>query len=194
MSHCLSLFILLLTISMPAYAASPVKARPLSGIGVLSIRDGGENLVIYRDPGLGRTSELPALKLPGLFSPLGQASGIRHATVLSSRPGWLRIIYDETESYGWLERRRGDEFQTWEQFLQGRTFFMVAGLRQDYYQLRRNPSPEAETVASVGREDVLRIGRIEGDWIKVRDEGDKSGWLRWRDDNSRLLIMVTAPD
>jgi len=180
--------------ALSVYAASPVKARPLSGIGVLTIREGGDDLVLYREPGLGRVSELPAAKLPALFTLPGPASGSYPAVVLSSRPGWLRIIYDETESYGWLERRRGDLFLTWEQFLNGRACSLLAGLRQDYYQLRRAPSSTAETVANVGRGDRLQVGMVEGDWINVRDNRGNDGWLRWRDDNARLLITLADPD
>lgn len=185
--------ILLLTVTLPAHAASPVKARPLSGIGVLAVKEAGKDLVLYREPGLGRLAELPAARLPGLFPQLGESSGIRHGVVLSRRPGWLRIVHDEAETPGWLERGRGIEFQPWEQFLRGKSVSMLAGLRQDYYQLRSTPSPMAETVASVGRVDLLRVRMVEGDWMRVR-MGETDGWLRWRDDNSRLLIAVTGAE
>jgi len=188
------LFFLLMAVTLPAWAASPVKARPLAGIGVLTVREGGADLVIYREPGLGRVSEIPASKLPGIAPSLGPVPGVGHAVVLSTRPGWLRIIHDEAESPGWLERRRGDRFRTWGEFFRGRSVSMLAGLRQDYYQLRRSPSPLAETVASVERGALLQVGKVEGDWIHVRGKGETDGWLRWRDDNSRLLIAVTAPD
>lgn len=188
------LLVLLLATYLPAHAAAPVKARPLSGIGVLTVRSGGADLVLYREPGLGRVSELPSAKLPVIFPPPGPDSGRHHALVLSLRPGWLRIIRDDRESDGWLERRRGDLFQTWEQFLPGRSCSLLAGLRQDSYQMRRDPSSGAETVSSVERGDPLLIGMVAGDWISVRDGRGNDGWLRWRDDNARLMITVTGGD
>lgn len=192
--RCFPLLILLLTMALPASAASPVKARPLSGIGVVTVREGDDPLVIYRQPGVGRVGVFPPSKLPGSVPFLMPVPGVRHAVVLSTRPGWLRIIYDDAENSGWLERRRGAEFRSWERFLAGRFCSLQAGLRQDYYQLRRDPSPMAETVAVAGRGEPLRIVMLEGDWVMVRDGGGTEGWLRWRDDNARLLITVDSPD
>ncbi len=188
------LLFLLLAITSPATAVSPVKARPLSGIGLLAIREGGEPLVVYREPGLGRIAELPSSKLPGLAPSLEPAPDARHAVVISRRPGWLRIIHDDAESPGWLQRRRGDAFLTWVEFLRGRSVSVLAGVRQDYYQLRRSPSPMAEAVAHAERGEPLRVAEVEGDWVRVRGSGERDGWLRWRDDNSRLLIAVSGSD
>lgn len=183
----LSLF-LLLFISLPADAASPVKARPLSGIGVLVIR-GNAGLPLYREPGVGRLALLPASRLPLLSSSQAGVGGMVHAVVLARRPGWLRVIFDEAENSGWLERRPAWDYYPWEEFLPGRQFTMSAGLRQDYYQLRTLPAQDAEMVASAGNGELLRIVAVSNDWIRVQ-----GGWLRWRDDNSRLLIHLTADE
>jgi len=180
--------LLLLLISLPAYAASPVKARPLSGTGVLVIR-GSADLPLYREPGVGRLALLPASRLPLLSSSPAGGAGMVHAVVLARRPGWLRIIFDEAENSGWLQRRPAWDYYPWEEFLPGRRFTMMAGLRQDYYQLRTLPSQDAEVVASPGNGELLRIVAVSNDWIRVQ-----GGWLRWRDDNSRLLINLTAAE
>ena len=183
----LALF-LLLSITLPAHAASPVKARQLSGIGVLVIR-GNAALPLYREPGIGRLALLPASRLPLLSSSPAGGGGMAHAVVLARRPGWLRIIFDEAENSGWLERHPAWDYYPWEEFLPGRQFTILTGLRQDYYQLRTLPAQDAEVVASPGNGELLRIVTVSNDWIQVQ-----GGWLRWRDDNSRLLINLIAAE
>lgn len=185
--------LLLLLLPLPAYAASPVKARPLSGIGVLVIR-GNADLPLYREPGIGRLALLPPARLPLLSSSPPGGTGIFHAVVLARRPEWLRIIFDEAENSGWLERRTAWDFYQWEEFLPGRQFTILAGLRQDYYQLRILPAQDADVVASPGSGELFRIGTVSNDWVQVQSGGGKGGWLRWRDDNSRLLINLIAAE
>ena len=106
MLRSLLLLCLVLAVSPPASAASPAKARPLSGIGLLLVKGDGKKLTIYREPKLGRLDELPATQLPVLAPSIGASDGVSPAVVLSNRPGWLRIIYDTAERDGWVERPR----------------------------------------------------------------------------------------
>jgi hypothetical protein len=188
------LLLLLLAMSLPAGAASPVKARPLSGIGLVLVRGEGDPLIVYREPKLGRLAVLPPAHLPGLAPSLLPSGGSYPAVVLARRPGWLRIIYDPSEGDGWVERRRAGEFLPWERFLPGRAVALVAGLRKDYYQLRRHPSFGEEGLRSVGQEERLQVVTVTGDWIRVRSVTAAEGWLRWRDDNARLTIAVLPAD
>lgn len=191
LSRTLSFLLLVLAISLPVSAASPQKARPLSGIGLLLVRGSVTSLIVYREPHLGRLAEVAATKLPGLAPSLPPSGGYTPAVVLSRRPGWLRIVYDPSESDGWVERRRAGEFQPWEQFLAGRSLRMLPGLRQDYYRLQREASPGAENLRNVGQEERLPVLEVVGDWVKVSSADGSGGWLRWRDDNSRLLVRLT---
>lgn len=194
MRRTIPLLLLLLAVSLPAAAASPVKARPLSGIGVLLVKGEGKVITIYREPKVGRLAELPAAALPGLAPWLGEVEGAFPAVVLSNRPGWLRIIYDSAESDGWVERRRSGEFRPWGEFLQGRSIGMLSGVRKEFYTLRREASVSAEVLRSAGVEEYFRVVTVEGEWMRVRSAAGDKGWLRWRDDNSRLLIWVRPAD
>lgn len=190
MARILSLFVLLLAFALPAPAASPVKARPLSGIGLVLVKGDARPLIVYREPKVGRLAVLAPAELPGLAPSLLPDGGLYPVVVLSRRPGWLRIVHDSSEGSGWVERRSAGEFIPWEQFLPGHAISMVAGLRQDYYQLRRQASFGGDGQRTVRQQERLRVVAVAGDWVKVSDAATGEGWLRWRDDNARLSIRV----
>lgn len=197
MFRTLLLCALLLASGLTVFAASPVKARPLSGIGLLTIRtatSGGKGearrFILYKEPRLERVAELTVDRLPELAPAIISAEGRSYAIVTSARPGWLRIIYDEAERQGWVERPRREEFLRWEQFLPGRLITMLPGLRKDYYLVRGEASLAADPLESAVREVNLTVVRVEGDWVKVRGTAAQAGWLRWRDDNGRLTVAV----
>lgn len=193
-----SLISLLLFASITqVFAASPVKARPLSGVGVLVMKSRlpgslGETkqLQLYKEPMMGRLSLLPVDRLPKLAPYIALSEGVAYAIVISIRPGWLRILYDDAERGGWVDRRKAGEFLKWEQFLAGSSITMLPGIRQEYYQLRQEPSTASPSLATVAKNESLVVDMVEGDWAQVSRGSSQSGWLRWRDDNSRLLMVI----
>lgn len=186
----ISIICFILLLSLQASAASPPKARTLSGIGLLLIRGGGKELTIYREPRLGRVVKLPAEQLPGPALLPSWGEGVALAVVLSARPGWLRIVYDAAESDGWVERRRSGEFLPWEEALKGAKLAMLPGLRADYYQLRREARGDGESLGRVEIGEQFSVLAVDGEWAKVSGADGEEGWLRWRDDNSRLMIRI----
>ncbi len=183
----------LLTLSLPA-AAAPLNARSLSGSGLLLLRSssgaGLSRLVLYREPGLGRIAELDAAQLPQIAPSFEAADGLRAVIVTAKKLGWYRIVYDAGEREGWLQGRSAQRFQRWEELLPGKSVALPAGLKKDFYLLRSEPDLAAEAVETIGKESGLVVLRVAGNWINVRRGAKASGWLRWRDDNGRLLIAV----
>jgi len=174
-------------------AASPVKARPLTGIGILLIKEpesGNGALRLYREPKLGRIAEISVKNLPNLSPFIVSGEGRRVAVVTAKRFGWYRIIYDDGEREGWVERRVSCTFLGWEELLSGRGATLLPGLKKDYYQLRREPYQSSEPIELLGREMGIYCIKRYGEWMEVSVRGEKTGWLRWHDDNSRLLIAV----
>lgn len=180
-----------------AVAASPVKARPLSGVGVLVMNGTqpgasaeAKKLQLYREPMIGRLAMLTVDRLPKLTQYITPAEGVAYAIVISIRPGWLCLLYDDAERGGWVERRKAGEFFRWGQFLAGRSITMLPGIRQDYSRLRQEPSLSSPPLESAGKNEPLTVVKVEGDWVRVSRGNSASGWLRWRDDNSRLLVSI----
>jgi hypothetical protein len=186
-----------LYLAVPVSAAPRPVPRPLSGSGLLFIRaESGSGsavepgLLIYREPGLERVAELPPNRLPGLGSLYRPGSGEALAVITGRKGKWLKIIYDDADREGWLEAERRWESVTWPVFLKGRLARLLPGLRKGFYQLRSEPGEIGTATATLARENSLRIVQVEGDWAMVLVDLAGSGWLRWRDDDGRLLLAI----
>jgi len=188
----LPLLLILLMIST-SFAAAP-KARPLAGIGILLIKEAkpgnDRTLRLYREPKLGRIAEVKVEKLPALSPYIVAGAGRRVAVVTAKRLGWYRIIYDDGEREGWVEGRHSGAFSSWAELLSGREASLLPGLRKEFYQLRREPSLISDPLEQLARGNGIYCIELDGEWLKVLTKGGKAGWLRWRDENSRLLIAA----
>lgn len=189
-----ALLMMLLISAFSAAAASPVKARVLSGIGILLIRSETANqrpeLSLFKEPSLGRIAEIDAVLLPSLSQSLTSPMEFIPAIVTSKKSGWYRIVYDDGEREGWLEGRSSFQFYRWDELLKNRQLVLIEGLRKDYYLLRRDPDVASESLEAVCKGSRVTSLLTDGDWIRVVTEAKTQGWLRWRDDNSRLVIAV----
>jgi len=188
------LLLFLAALPLQLHAASPVKARSLSGSGLLLLRsESGTQpfrLVLYREPGIGRIAELDAARLPQIYPAMQLPDGLRAVVVTAKKLGWYRIVYDDGEREGWLQGQPAYRYQRWGELLPGRVVLFPAGLRKEFYLLRSEPDPAAAQLETIDRESGLTVVKVAGDWINVRRGAALSGWLRWRDDNGRLLITV----
>ena len=185
------LTILLILAPLQGHAASPVKARTLSGVGVVSIPalNTSESIPLYREPGVGQLQELSLSALPALRL-AGVSVDRLHFPVMAKKRGWLKVVIDDSERTGWLEMRRGWEFSRWERFLANRPVTMLKGVRKDYYLLRKDAAGSADSLGSIEKSVSLVCREIKGEWAMVESGNNVTGWLRWRDENGRLLLAV----
>ncbi|GFE59995.1 hypothetical protein [Geobacter sp. AOG2] len=196
MKMCATAIILLLLIATTAAPQqAPQPMRPYSGIGVLFLAteqgDGGrqEPLNLYEEPAMLRIGSLDRSQAPPyewLF--------IRNASqlpliVMARRGDWLRVAYDDAGRQGWLEPRQRDSFQSWESLLKGRSCRLLPGLRKQQYQVFRRPGKVPLTPHALTKQS-FKVVKLEGDWVLVMPDQDTLGWLRWRDEDGRLLISV----
>lgn len=185
------LLMLLALVPLQGHAASPVKARTLSGVGVVRITESGamNRVSLYREPGIGLLQTISLTALPSL-----RLSGINldrlYFPVIAKKRGWLKVVIDDSERTGWLEMQRGWQFSSWERFLENRQVTMLRGLRKDYYLLRKAAAITADSLGSMEKSNSLVCREIDGEWAMLESAGGVSGWLRWRDENGRLLLTA----
>lgn len=185
---CLVLF------SAPNPAAAP-KPRLQAGEGILIIRPlaprpAASTLTLFRDPGVGRITDMDVGDLPTL-SPVVPVSSGGSAAVVTARQGeWLRIIYDDAGREGWIEPDRAWHYAEWQTFLKGKAIRPLAGKARKNCVLRSEPSLDALNETILTKPHCLRVVEIRGDWAFVVSNLSGSGWLRWRDGDGRFLVAI----
>jgi hypothetical protein len=176
-----------------AAASPPNKMRPYSGIGVLLLKNAiGEQVEpfpLYEEPGLARLGSLNQENLPGAGWIFGTSHTAIPLVVTARKGAWLRVVYDDAGREAWLNPLRSGEFQTWELYLKGHMASVLPGLQKKYLQLYQKPN--RNELNSLTPRQLFRVLQIEGDWAMVLYEQNLLGWLRWRDEDGRLLIGVS---
>lgn len=180
---------LLLMAAAPAATAAPLKARTLSGIGILLISREQPQITLFREPSLGRIATTAASALP-LSQSIQPPPGFLAAVVTAKKGGWYRIFYDAGEREGWIKGHSSYRYHRWGELLINRPLVLLGGLKKEYYQLRKSPDFSAAALEPVGKGVKVTGLRIEEEWLEAVTASEARGWLRWRDDNNRLVIAV----
>lgn len=173
-------------------AAEPVKMRPYSGIGIVSLPASSVNkenelpVHLYRQPGLSRIGALDCSKLSGNDWIFGARSDSVRLIVMARKGDWLRVSYDDAGREAWIDPQRRDSFQPWDRFFKSRMSRMLPGLRKQYYQLFQQPDRNPLVVLTP--KQPFRVLRLDNDWAMVVSDQAGLGWLRWRDEDGRLMI------
>ena len=192
------ILIILAILLIPAISFSaPLKPRPLAGIGLLRLtplplQNGPavKSIVLYREPGIGRIIEMDISDLPSLLPALKGDTGEILLSVTRKHGEWVKVIYDDSGREGWLHMARHWQYQPWDTFLKGREVRLLNGLRKNFYQLHATPVAKAPSTGTLTRRESLRVVDVQDNWILVLVDLASSGWLRWRDDDGRLMISV----
>lgn len=78
-------------------------------------------------------------------------------------------------------------FHTWEQHILNDVFSVDFNLTQN--PLREKP--QGKSVSKPGdKNHIYHPTKIEGDWLKVKDDEDKEGWIKWRDEKGCLMVNL----
>lgn len=174
------------------FAASPPRMRPYAGIGLVVFSNSGMvpngelNLPMYEEPGLMRVGILRSSRLPGNEWIFGRKEGVPPLIVSARKGDWLRVFYDDAGREAWIDPRNEGDFQSWEQFLKQQTGRMLPGLQPQYYQLLQQPG--GKLLATLTPKQLFKVLKIENGWGMVLAGQTQIGWLRWRDDDGRLLV------
>ena len=191
----LFLIILLLAVHTACAAPSaPMKMRPYTGIGMLMLPVAGADLnaplPLYEEPGLARLGSLNLARIPRYDWIFGATSAAAPLIVTGRKGPWLRVAYDDAGREAWLNPPRAGTFQAWDYYLKDNVSRLLPGLQNKYYQLYQ--SPGRTVLASLTPGQFLKVLRLENDWAMVLSDQNSLGWLRWRDEDGRLLIGVSS--
>jgi hypothetical protein len=85
---------------------------------------------------------------------------------------------------------RHSQFNPWQRYLAGREVRLLAGLKKEYYQLKSAPSITAPVVKPLTRQTGIRAIEVSDSWLLVIADNSHSGWIRWRDDDGRLMVSL----
>ena len=176
-------------------AAAIPPMRPYTGIGLIvfsshgdGVDDGGLQLPLYDEPGLDRIGLLTSSRLPAhewLFDLQEEAPPL----IVSARKGdWLRVFYDDAGREAWLKPQTTGRFIPWEQFLRRQSGCLLPGLQPRYLRLLQQP--DGKLLAAMTPKRFFKVLKVEDSWALVLREDWQTGWLRWRDDDGRLLIGI----
>jgi hypothetical protein len=189
-------FIILLLVVNTAFAAPSLspKMRPYTGIGILKLQvsddDPNDTLLLYEDPGLSRIGRLNMEKKPGYEWMFGASPAVMPLIVTGRKGTWLRVVYDDAGREGWLNPARAGVFQSWDLFLKDHVSSLLPGLQKKYYQLYQHPGQTVLAPLTTGQ--FLKVLQLDNDWAMVLSDRNSLGWVRWRDEDGRLLIGVTS--
>lgn len=190
----LLMLVLLVFSTSASSAANQPKMRPYSGIGILILQAPGANLdagkpfQLYEEPGIFRLGELNIANTTGNEWVFGPDAGQIPLVVTARKGKWLRICYDDAGREAWINTSRRGSFQPWERFLKGRFSRMLPGLGKEYYQMHQYP--DSNPLSALTPKQMFKVIKLDDDWVMVMSDQNKIGWLRWRDDDGRLLVGV----
>lgn len=183
----LALFLLLLS---PSWA----QERPVSGSGVLILcqspsaqQDSRAELILYRQPGVGRLATAAPASMPSLAPALNLPEACTALAVTGKWNSWFKVIRDDAGREGWLHGRRPWQYAAWQDYLVGRRV-VPAGRSA----LRSAPHDQAPPEQPIKPGEMQVIHTIQDDWAASVDSTGHTGWFRWRDRNGRLVISVSA--
>jgi len=189
------LIILLLAVHTAfADPSAPSKMRPYTGIGMLMLPVAGNDLndplPLYEEPGLSRLGSLNPDRIPRYDWIFGATSSAARLIVTARKGPWLRVAFDDAGREAWLNPARQGAFQSWDFFLKDHVSRLLPGLQKRYYQLYEQPGKAVLAPLTTGQ--FLKVLRLDNDWAMVLSDQNSLGWLRWRDEDGRLLIGVSS--
>jgi hypothetical protein len=179
-----------------AIAAPSPRMRPYTGIGLvvfsqpLKAVPEGLHVQLYEEPGLSRIGMLDSSKLSGNEWVFG-VQGAPSPLIVSARKGdWLRVFYDDAGREAWIDPQNNGRFQSWEQFLKLRTAHMLSALPPQHYRLLQ--SPNGKQLGTLTPKQVFKVLKLENAWGMILADQSRIGWVRWCDDDGRLMIGAGA--
>lgn len=176
-------------------AAASSGMRPYSGIGILMLEIASRSepaiqgpIQLYEEPAISRIGELDFARIPSYEWIFGPDSSMLPLIVTSRKGDWLRVTYDDAGREAWLNARQRGAFYSWAAFFKGQSVRLLPGLKKKQYQIFRQP--EKGSLGLPNLKQLFRVVKLENDWSLVMYGQSSLAWLRWRDEDGRLLIAL----
>lgn len=78
-------------------------------------------------------------------------------------------------------------FHSWEQHILNDAF----SVDFDFAQNPLREKPQEKSITKHGdKNQIYHPTKIEGDWLKLKDDDNKEGWIKWRDEKGILIINL----
>ncbi len=113
--------------------------------------------------------------------------------------GWYEIYYDQKNGKtGWVKQTNPDAFKTWRSayYTWGKKYglYIFRNVPEEKKRLYSQDSDTSQALESFTYPKNINFSMIRGNWmlVSVLDLGQhntKIGWIRWRDDDGKLLIF-----
>lgn len=187
--RCLPLLILtILLIACASFCGAAQKMRPYSGIGVLQLSSvaAAESTPLYDDPGIARCCKLSLPSIRELNSWLFGTTQGPFLLVTAHKGDWLEVEYDDAGRTGWIMPERHWNYLPWHQFLKSKLALFLRNSPKKQMQLL--PRPGVTEGTPLLNLHPMKIILSQGDWAYVLLDQNNAGWIRWRDNDGRLLI------
>ena len=133
-----------------------------------------------------RVGMLNSSRLSGNEWIFGLSEGVPPLIVSARKGDWLRVFFDDAGREAWIEPQNRGRFHSWEQFLKLKSGHMLPGLQPQYYQLLQQPG--GKLLATLTPNQLFKVLKLENSWGMVLIDQAQIGWVRWRDDDGRLVV------
>lgn len=182
------LFAVLNAAAIECSGAPLPRMRPYVGIGLVVFKtpDRDLQLQLYEEPGLSRVGMLDSSRISGNEWVFGLPDAHLPLVVSARKGDWLQVYYDDAGREAWIDPQSKGRFQTWEQYLKMQTGHMLSGLQPQYYQFLQKPG--GKLLATLTPRQVFKVLKLANSWGMVLTDQGQIGWVRWCDDDGRLLI------
>lgn len=171
--------------SLPRYVP---KHRPYSGIGVLILNKHSivKELNLYEEPGISRITSHKYPLEPPFSHVFGNNSSANFFIVTARHQKWVKIVYDEAGREGWLNLNRSDSFKSYGDWLRQEVVSILPGLQKQFYGVSHLRG--GQPFMTITPKSKLKIIAVNDSWAEILTDMNQIGWIRWKDDDGRLLI------
>jgi hypothetical protein len=182
-------------VSKPLKAADIVFEHQTIGssVGVLQLAplNAAEiDFYVAADTKARRSSVCSRATLPTLFDGSGtKRSNSSTVVVLDKQENWLKVACNPNNEFAWIAMKEGWKYLAWKEYLKNKKIEMLPKLNPDNYNIY--DAEEKSVLMTLKPKDSIEVFSVIENWALVKLNKTQIGWLRWKDNQGRILVAVT---